>query len=151
MLTDLDLMTRVTTGHLPVDAPLLHLLGDLRATDQRLHDDVWLRLLNVPAALSARTYQADVDVVIAVRDTLLPTSDGHWRLRGGPGGAHVTPADEPADLALDVAELGRAYLGGVSLAGLGAAGLVEERTPGSLMTTSTAFGWPVASATIWPF
>lgn len=150
-LTDLDLMATVRTGHLPVDAPLLHLLRDLRPTEQRLHDDVWVRLLDVPGALAARAYQAPVDVVLEVRDELLPANAGRWHVRGGGDGAEVTRTRAEADLVLDVAELGRAYLGGASLTSLARAGLVQERRPGALAPVATAFGWPEAPANVWPF
>lgn len=150
-LTDLDLMARVRTGHLAVDAPLLHLLTDLRPTEQRLDDDVWVRLLDVRRALAARTYQAPVDVVLEVRDELLPANAGRWHVRTGGSGAEVARTEAEPDLVLDVAELGRAYLGGTSLAALARAGLVEERRPGALTPVAAAFGWPEAPANIWPF
>ena len=58
---------------------------------------------------------------------------------------------DPADLSLDVRELGAAYLGGRSLAALASAGLIVEHRPGALPTASTAFGWPVAPLCDWVF
>ncbi|MPV38309.1 GNAT family N-acetyltransferase [Georgenia subflava] len=150
-LTDLDLMASVETAALPVDDALLHLLTDLRGAKVRILDDVWIRLLDVPAALSARRYQAPVDVVLEVRDELVPANAGRWHLRGGPEGATAEPTPDAADLVLDVADLASAYLGGTSLAALAAAGRVEERTPGRLAPTATAFGWPVAPVNSWGF
>ncbi len=49
------------------------------------------------------------------------------------------PTDEPADLELDVRELGSVYLGGGSLAALAASGLVREVRPGALEPASAAF------------
>jgi len=63
----------------------------------------------------------------------------------------VTRTDRAADLALDVRELGAAYLGGVSLIELAAAGLVTEVTPGSLVPASLAFGWHRAPVSNWVF
>lgn len=151
VLLDLDLMATVETGMLALDDPLTHLLVDRRAAVPRLSDNVWIRLLDLPTALAARRYAVDVDVVLAVTDSLVPGNAGTWRLRGGPDGADVTATRETPDLALDVRTLGSAYLGGVSLAALAAAGLVTEHSPGALDRTATAFGWPLAPVCSWTF
>ena len=76
--------------------------------------------------------------MLEVTDGLLPGNAGRWRLRaaGGPGGVGRgrlrSGPDEPADIALDVRELGAAYLGGTRLGALAAAGLVSELRPGTL-------------------
>lgn len=149
VLLDLDLMATVEAGNLAVDDPLLHLLVDPRAAEPRLGDNVWVRLLDVPAALRGRRYAAPVDVVLEVTDTLVPANAGRWRVVGGPDGAQVSASDGPADLALDVRELGSAYLGGMSLAAMASAGLVVERTAGALAPAAVAFGWPVAPVSSW--
>jgi predicted acetyltransferase len=149
VLLDLDLMASVEVWLLATDDPLWHLLVDTRDALPRISDNLWLRLLDVPTALAARRYSTAVDVVIEVRDERLPANAGRWRLVGGPDGADVSRAGTEADLALDVRDLGAAYLGGVSLAGLASAGLVTERTPGALRAAGTAFGWPVAPVCSW--
>src|SRR5690606_3971888 len=108
----------------------------------RLADALWVRVVDVPAALSARRYVAPVDVVLEVTDDLLPGNAGRWRLVADASGvARCTRTEAPADLACDVAALGAAYLGGASLGALGAAGRVVERRPGALAAASVAFGW----------
>jgi predicted acetyltransferase len=102
-------------------------------------DGLWVRLVDVPRALEARTYEREVDVVLGVQDEFCPWNAGTWRLSAGPSGASCEPTDRQPDLVLDVRELGGVYLGGPSLARLGAAGLVEELTQGALATTSAAF------------
>ena len=84
--------------------------------------------------------------MIEVADELLPANAGRWRLRaGGPtGGASCEPTSDPADVALDIRELGAAYLGGTRLGMLGAAGLVTQRRPGALLTLSAAMSWDPA-------
>lgn len=144
VLTDLDLMATVEVDALAVDDPLWFLLVDVRACKANLGDNLWVRLLDVPAALAARRYQAPVDVVLEVADAMLPANAGRWRVVGSPDGAAVTRAEGPADLAVDVRELGAAYLGGVSLASLAGAGLVTELRPGTLHAAAVGFGWPVA-------
>jgi len=86
-------------------------------------------------------------------DDLLPSNAGRWRLTtagaapdGGGLEASCAPASDGAraDVALDVAELGAAYLGGTPLGALAAAGLVTERRPGAVRQLSTALSWDLA-------
>lgn len=150
-LTDLDLMGSVRTDMRPTDDPLLHLLADPRAATPRLTDGVWLRVVDLPAALAARRYSREVDVVLDVEDTGCPWNTGRWRLAAGPDGATCDPTTSAADLRLDVRALGSAYLGGQTLTALHAAGRVEEVTPGALGAASAALAWPVAPYCGWVF
>ncbi len=151
VLTDLDLMATAEAWLLAPDDPITHLLVDLRAAEPRIVDNLWVRVLDVPAALAARRYAAPVDVVLEVTDALVPANARRWLLRGGLDGAEVTPTEDAADLTLDVRELGAAYLGGTGLAALATAGLVAEHRPGALARASTAFGWPLAPVCSWVF
>lgn len=149
VLLDLDLMAHVDVAGLAVDDPLLALLVDQRATEPRWGDNLWVRLLDVPAALAARRYACDIDIVLEVSDRLLAANERRWRLVGGPAGAEVTATEQAADLSLDVRELGAAYLGGISLTGLASAGLVTEQSPGAVHRAAIAFGWPCAPLSSW--
>ena len=153
---DLDLTKSVTASHLAVDDPLTHLLVDRRAAVPKLADNVWVRLLDLPAALAARRYAAPVDVTLEVTDTRLPANAGRWRLATTGASddgwvAQVTRTDAPADLALDVRELGAAYLGGRSLGAQARAGLVRELRPGAAAAATASFGWPLAPVCSWVF
>lgn len=150
-LLDLDLMGRVKAHNLAPDDALLGLLTELRGIGRRVHDDVWVRILDLPGALRERAYPCAVDVVLEVSDPLVPDNAGRWHLRGGPDGVDVTRTEEPAHLAVGIADLGAAYLGGASLAALAAAGRVTELVPGSLAPAATAFSWPVTPSTGWGF
>jgi predicted acetyltransferase len=150
-LVDLDLMGSLRTDNRPGDDPLLTLLVDYRAAKPQLVDGIWLRVVDLPALLAARHYLTDLEIVLEVSDELLPDNAGRWRLKAGPGGATCERTDLPADLALDVRELGAAYLGSQSLDALAAAGLVDERRPGALGEASRAFCWPVAAYCGWQF
>lgn len=151
VLIDLDLMGSIEVSMLAPDDVLWHLLVDTRAADRRCSDNLWMRLLDVPAALAQRRYQAPVDVVLDVTDPYLPANTGRLRLVGGPEGAEATRTDAAAHLAVTAQALGAAYLGGVSLAALAAAGQVTELVPGTLAPAATAFGWPVAPVASWVF
>ncbi|WP_036922435.1 GNAT family N-acetyltransferase [Propionicicella superfundia] len=150
-LTDLDLMATVSTPILAPDDPLFTLLVNMRAPRLRLGDNLWVRIVDVPAALAGRRYAAPVDIVLDVTDEVFPANAGRWRLSGGPRGAEVSRTGDPADIALDVRDLGAAYLGGPALGALEAAGLVAETTPGALAVASAAFGWHQAPVCTWIF
>lgn len=138
---DLDLVDAFE-AHVAVDEPLLHLLADVRSVTARVTDGTYARLVDVPRALEARRYAADVDLVLGVRDPLLPQNDGIFRLRGGVDGAEVARVDRSADVELDVRELGALYLGGTSAGALQRAGLVTERTCGAATALTAAFASP---------
>jgi predicted acetyltransferase len=151
-LLDFDLTTEVIPPNLAVDDPLLSMLVDVRATQPRTQDNLWVRLVDVGAALAGRRYQAGLEVVLDVTDAVLPQNAGRWSVRAGAGQVpEVARTDRTADLALDVRELGAVYLGGISLVELAAAGLVTELAPGSLAAASTAFGWHRAPVANWVF
>ncbi|MCM1966146.1 MULTISPECIES: GNAT family N-acetyltransferase [unclassified Streptomyces] len=141
----IDLTWTVRAFKRPADDALLHLVTDVRRTQVRLRDSMHVRLVDLPAALAARSYGAPLDVVLEVEDAFCPWNAGRWRLAVGADGAAVcTRTEAPADLELAVRELGAAYLGGVSLTSLASAGLVREVRPGALARASRAFTGDVA-------
>ena len=149
-----DLVTKFTATQRPPDDPLVQMLADPRRAHRRIGDALWVRLADVPRALALRRYACPADVVIEVTDDLLPQNTGRWRLvtsgsapgpDGAPGfAASCEPASGPADLALDVATLGAAYLGGTRLGELAGAGRVTEQRPGALAALSAAMSWDPA-------
>jgi predicted acetyltransferase len=130
------------------DEPLLHLANEPRRLGATLGDGLYVRIVDLPAALAARRYAAPVDLVIEVTDRLLPGNAGRWRLTADPEKATCTRTEQPADLACDITELGAAYLGGTPLAALAAAGRVRAPRPEALAAASTGFGWHRAPSAI---
>ncbi|MFE9834780.1 GNAT family N-acetyltransferase [Streptomyces sp. NPDC005551] len=143
-LFGVDLTTTLRTRGRPVDEGWQHLVSDIRRCNLRTRDALHVRLVDVGAALAARTYQAPVDVVFEVEDAFCPWNEGRWRLYGDPKGASCARTEDAADLALSVVELGSAYLGGVSLASLAGAGLVRELRQGAVAEASAGFTSAVA-------
>ncbi|MFG3011056.1 GNAT family N-acetyltransferase [Streptomyces cinerochromogenes] len=143
-LFGVDLMTTLRVRGRPVDDAWQHLVSDLRRCLPQQRDAGYVRLVDVGAALSARTYPTPVDAVLEVEDSFCPWNAGRWRLTGDPKGASCERTADAADLALSVRELGAAYLGGVSLLSLAAAGRVRELRPGALAEASVGFGSAVA-------
>ena len=140
-LFSLDLTRRLTYGYATGDEPLWHLVPEPRRLGGALSDGLWVRLIDLPAALRARAYRAPLDVVLSVTDAILPSNAGRWRLVVADGAVSCEPTSEPADLACDVLELGAAYLGGTPLAALSRAGRVAELRQGALAAADLAFGW----------
>ncbi|MFF3678016.1 GNAT family N-acetyltransferase [Streptomyces sp. NPDC002120] len=144
-LFSIDLTWSVRASRRPVDDPVLHLVTDVRRSQPRVRDSLHVRLVDLAAALEARTYGAPMDVVLEVGDAFCPWNAGRWRLvADAKGAARCTRTEEPADLELSVRELGSAYLGGFTLASLAAAGFVRELRPGALTEASRAFAGDVA-------
>jgi predicted acetyltransferase len=139
-LLDQDLTRTVVWELAPADEPLWLMLTDAGAVRRTIRDALWLRLVDVERALSARAYARDPDVVLEVSDAFCPWNEGRYRLSGA--GCERTDA-EPG-LALDVTVLGAAYLGGTTLSELALAGRVRELRPGALARASAAFRGDVA-------
>jgi predicted acetyltransferase len=140
-LMTVDLTRETSYWMAAVDEPLQYLVDEPRRLGGRIGDALWIRLVDIPAALAARRYAAPVDVVIEVEDPLLPENSGTWHLVGDSGTATCVPADRPADLRVEIGALGAAYLGDASLATLAAAGRVQDLGSDRLARTSVAFGW----------
>ena len=136
---DVDLMARVSAEMRPVDEPLRFLLADSRQPKTRVEDGVWLRLVDVPAALKGRRYAVDGRLGLRVRDAFCPWNDGQYELLGGPGGAECTATGGTPDLALDAADLAALYLGGNRFRTLFEAGRVEELRPGAIAHADAMF------------
>jgi predicted acetyltransferase len=136
---DVDLMARVTAEMRPLDEPLRFLLADSRQPKTRIEDGVWLRLVDVPAALAGRRYAVEGRLVLNVRDAFCPWNNGQHELIGGPAGAECQGNNATPDLALDAADLAALYLGGNRFRTLYEAGRVEELRPGGIARADAMF------------
>jgi len=146
-----DLLSRDLIGEFraslrPVDDPVRYQLADPRRLRSLLSDALWARITDVPVALARRAYAAPVDVVIEVRDSLIPANAGTWRLTASGAddtASCVAAAGSACDVQLDVSALGAAYLGGTRLGALAGAGLVGGQ-PGAIRQLSAAMCWDPA-------
>jgi predicted acetyltransferase len=140
-----DLTAEVTAQLRPIDDPVLAMLADPRRSRPTPADGLWVRLVDLPAALCLRRYSAPADLVLEVSDQVLGTNAGRWRLRtGGPGTSEPAACErtgDPADLRLPVQALGAGFLGAPRVGQLAAAGHIAELTPGSLACLGTAMSW----------
>ena len=125
-LVDLDLMGTTRLENVSADEPLLAWVGGPRGTGSiKTWDGTWIRVVDLAAAWSLRTYEADCDVVVEVEDRYAPWNAGRWRLSVEGGRGAATRSEEPASVTLDVSVLGAGFLGH-GVAGLLRAGLVRE-------------------------
>jgi predicted acetyltransferase len=143
VLLSIDLVRTLRVEKPSVDDPLRHLVTDGRALNSRPSDALWVRLVDVGRALSARRYPTRIDLVFEVRDEFCEWNTGRWHVWGHPSGAFCDRTDRDPDIVLGIEELSAVYLGGTSLATLQAAGRVTEISPGAVTQASTAFRWPV--------
>ena len=135
-LLSIDFIERIRAYLLPPDHPLFLLLVEPRRMCFTMGEALWVRLVDVGEALSARGYSAPGELVVfSVRDEFCPWNEGNWRVSRGI--AERTKAE--ADLALDIADLGSVYLGGFTFADLGAAGRVEELREGAIARADALF------------
>ena len=79
---------------------------------------MWLRILDVQKALEARTYAREGKIVLEVRDEFCSWNEGRYELEGGAEGAHCSTTTAKPDITLSAADLGAAYLDGVSFSTL---------------------------------
>lgn len=136
-LLDIDWSVRITAGLLPPDHALWTLLAHPRRMRMRLGDGLWVRLVDVGEALSARTYGADGQVVLDVTDDFCPWNEGRWRIADG----RARRSRASAQLRCDVTALGSVYLGAFSFSQLVRAGRVEELRRGAAARADAMFRW----------
>ena len=138
----LDLMATIEADYRRLDEPLLHMLRDPRRLVRNSGDGLWLRVIDVEAALAARRYTVPGRIVLEVTDSFRPQNSGRYALEGSPTDARCSRTSDPADLSLGIADLGAAYLGGTRLKILAEAGRVTGSKE-ALGLADTMFAWPV--------
>ena len=139
-----DLIARIRYPWSQASQPLLLTLAEPRRLGLRVSDGIWLRVVDVPAALGARGYAVDGTLVLEVADEFMPIAAGRWRLTASGGAGNAVLTTDPADLALDTTDLAAVYLGAFSFAELGRAGRTRELTPGAWGRADALFAGRVA-------
>lgn len=142
-LLSVDLVDEINAELRPLDEPVGLLFADPRAVSTPVvEDETWLRLVDVPVALAARSYRELApdagSVVIEVRDPFLPANSGRYLI--GDGAARRV--GEPAELSMDVAALAMLYLGDVAASALAATGRLTVVKADALRVADRLFGVP---------
>jgi predicted acetyltransferase len=135
-LLELDLIDRVMFWMLPLDDPLPWLLVDRRAAKvTAVHDETWLRIIDVQKALAARRYAGDGAITIAVNDPLMPDNSASFAI----GGDGAVSADGRPQIHVGVQGLAAVLLGGATWHSLAVAGLARADDPAALATADGLF------------
>jgi predicted acetyltransferase len=143
-LFDVDLVHVVDAWNRPMDDPLLQLMQEPRRLRFSLKDGLYVRLVDVPAALAARSYASAETLVIEVRDPFCPWNEGTFALETGPDGGSCEPTAAAPQISCSATDLGAVYLGGFGFRRLHRAGLIHEHEAGAMARADAAFGWDPA-------
>jgi len=131
-LLNFDLVGKIIAVNRPADDPLWWMLSDPRRLNRKSHDALWLRLLDIPKALEARTYNADGRLKIALVSEARPEVAGTYVLDIDDSQASVKKNTDKPDVVVTSADLAALYMGGVTPGSLVEAGRVDVVTTGSL-------------------
>ena len=135
----------------PQPHPLQLLLTEPRRLGLTATDGSWIRIIDLGAALAARSYATPGELVLEVTDAFCPANTGRWRLTvpaSVAGAAVATPAGAAApDLTLDISDVAAAYLGAFRFTDLRRAGRVRECRPGAVTLADAMFRTEVAPLT----
>jgi len=123
-LTSIDLVSKIKVRVARSRSRIATLLEDPRRLRAAVGESIWVRLLDVPAALTARRYSVPGDLVIEIDDPM-GYAAGKFALSGGPDGATANPTTSDPDVRLSAESIGSAYLGAPRIAELAWAGRVE--------------------------
>ena len=143
-IAELDLVAKVRAGDRPVDEALPWLLENGRLAKQAsTFDHIWVRPLDVPRLLTARSYAASGRVVFDVTDPQGHAA-GRYALDVSPDGASCTSTTETPELVIPVKALGAASLGGVGVVALQRAGWLDEHVTGAAGRLGSLLAWTTA-------
>ena len=145
-LSGIDAIDEVRVSNRPVDEPVRWLLQDGRTLVMTQHVDfLWLRLLDVSAALSARRYAVPGELVLEVIDEDPGRfASGRYRLSADGADVACAPTRGDADVEITQQALASIYLGGFRLPELRLSGAARERTAGALGRLDLMFSTPRA-------
>lgn len=124
-LTNVDLFPRVSWWNLPLDDPLPAAITDDRRVRRTVNDALWIRIMDVPAALEGRAYGTDGEIVFAITDATRPENEGTYSLEVVAGKPTCRRTDDPAEVSCEIDVLGHLYLGGGDAGVMAGAGRVE--------------------------
>ena len=135
----IDLIESVQSHFLPIDHPLQYMLADPRRMSKKFSDNLWLRVIDIPEALKARSFSTSDAVTFGVEDDLLSGNTGTWRLDTTTDNVTVTKVNDAPEVTMHMRELGAAYLGGTRFSELQNAGRVHELTEGAVRRLDLLF------------
>jgi predicted acetyltransferase len=135
----IDLVVHIKAFAQPMDDPLFFMLAEPRRLQTQVEDGLWLRVVDVRAALEGRSYSADGQISFFLRDDFCPWNEGRYTLEVKSGEGRLSEAAAGVDIELSARELGAIYLGGTPLTALAGAGRVVEHIPGAARKADLMF------------
>ena len=124
-LMNIDLHPNVQFWNMALDDELFWQVKEPRRLRRRVHDSLWLRVLDIPRALSSRRYSQTGRCVLAIRDPFLPDNDGSYQLTASESGAECRRTRDEPDVQCDISALGSLFLGGNRATTLARAGRIR--------------------------
>ncbi len=141
-LFSIDWMDTIELWMLPADHPLQLIATRVNELKLTVWDGLWVRVVDVPAALGARSYAGDGKVSVEITsDPHFPENVGTWTIEPEAGVRRTT---RRPDVRVSVQSLGAAFLGGFSFLQLAGAGLALEGSRGGLTRADALFRTPAA-------
>ncbi len=139
-LTNIDLFPSVTYWNAPVDDELPWRITELRRIRRTVDDTLWIRVLDIPRAVSSRAYREPGRLVFSVNDPFIAANNGTYELNADASGAECSPSSDDADIELPIDALGAIYLGRSCVATLARAGIVRGSAE-AIARTDRMFAW----------
>jgi predicted acetyltransferase len=122
----IDGCPKVKSWNMPVRDDILAMVREPRRfVTSAVFDALWIRIIDVEAALSQRTYEADGSVTFSIVDDNRPENQATYQLLVTDGVGVCERIDRTAALDIDIDVLGAIYLGGGGLPEYAAAGRVR--------------------------
>lgn len=148
---ELDLAAVGVATQRPVDEPLRLMLANPRRLSVQTADALWIKLVDVVTAMTARTYGQDGTIVMEVMDEFDGSTTGRYRLVVEDGRASCVRTNDLPHVAMGIDALSSLYLGGLPVRVLAAAGMVEEQRSGQLQALQVMLQSPVTPWCPWVF
>jgi len=140
-LFGVDLVTSISYWNQPVDDPLRWWIEEPRRMERKIQDSLWIRVIDVPAALEGRRYSSPSSLVLRLRDEICPWNNDVFRLDvDGDGRARCRPAKADPQLELTPEALASVYFGGTRFHDLERAGVIRGTTD-ALRQAEALFAW----------
>jgi predicted acetyltransferase len=137
----IDYVQIIEAWNLSVNHLLNWWINDVRKPERRLHDAMWLRVVDVPRALEGRRYSAEGELAIKVRDQVCSWNNTTFQLSVAKNGSGTCERKSTApQIECDVDALGSAYLAGVRWSDLARAGRASG-SQNSLRMADAMFAW----------
>jgi predicted acetyltransferase len=134
-----DLVAKFTARLRSPEDPIFDLLSGPRRAQAEVNDGLWVRVMDVPAALTSRQYESKFTGVIEVRDPM-GLAGGTFQLEASPDGSECKPTSGDPAISMEIEDLGAVYMGGGGFRRLARSGRITGSDE-TLKGADLAFGW----------